>query len=135
MPLFRLTDVYLAYGTHVLLDKVSLTIAAGERWGLLGRNGAGKSTFLKLLKGTIQPDGGEIWRQPELRERRWRGRWAASRRERASVVRSWGLVCSGRMLATLRIRPCRDSESAMPRLVAPLRISDELVRHRTRGRE
>ncbi|HHX82264.1 MAG TPA: ATP-binding cassette domain-containing protein, partial [Pseudomonadaceae bacterium] len=67
MSLFRLTDVYLAYGTHVLLDKVSLTIAPGERWGLLGRNGAGKSTFLKLLKGSIQPDSGEIWRQPELR--------------------------------------------------------------------
>jgi ABC transport system ATP-binding/permease protein len=67
MPLFRLTDIHLAYGTHVLLDKVSLTIQPGERWGLLGRNGAGKSTFLKLLKGDIKPDGGELWRQPELR--------------------------------------------------------------------
>jgi len=67
MPLFRLTDIHLAYGTHVLLDKVALTIQPGERWGLLGRNGAGKSTFLKLLKGDIKPDGGELWRQPELR--------------------------------------------------------------------
>ena len=67
MPLFRLTDVHLAYGTHVLLDKESLTIGPGERWGLLGRNGAGKSTFLKLLNGNILPDSGEIWRQPELR--------------------------------------------------------------------
>jgi ATP-binding cassette subfamily F protein uup len=67
MPLFRLTDVQLAYGTQVLLDKVSLTIQPGERWGLLGRNGAGKSTFMKLLCGTIKPDGGEIWREPELR--------------------------------------------------------------------
>jgi ATP-binding cassette subfamily F protein uup len=67
MPLFRLDDVYLAYGTHVLLDKVNLTIQPGERWGLLGRNGAGKSTFMKLLLGEIKPDGGEIWREPELR--------------------------------------------------------------------
>jgi ATP-binding cassette subfamily F protein uup len=67
MPLLRLDDLYLAYGTHVLLDKVNLTIQPGERWGLLGRNGAGKSTFMKLLLGQIKPDGGEIWRQPELR--------------------------------------------------------------------
>jgi ATP-binding cassette subfamily F protein uup len=67
MPLFTLTDVHLAYGTHVLLEKESLTIGPGERWGLLGRNGAGKSTFLKLLAGSILPDGGVIWREPGLR--------------------------------------------------------------------
>ena len=67
MPLFRLSDIQLSYGTQVLLDHVDLTIQPGERWGLLGRNGAGKSTFLKLLRGQILPDGGELWRQPELR--------------------------------------------------------------------
>jgi ABC transport system ATP-binding/permease protein len=67
MPLFRLADIQLAYGTQVLLDKVSLTIQPGERWGLLGRNGAGKSTFMKLLTGQIKADGGELWQQPEIR--------------------------------------------------------------------
>ncbi len=67
MPLLRLSDIHLAYGTHVLLDGVSLTIQPGERWGLLGRNGAGKSTFMKLLKGDIKPDSGEVWLQPEVR--------------------------------------------------------------------
>ncbi|MGV3591297.1 MAG: ATP-binding cassette domain-containing protein [Gammaproteobacteria bacterium] len=67
MPLLRLSDIHLAYGTHVLLDGVELTIQPGERWGLLGRNGAGKSTFMKLLKGDIKPDGGEVWIQPETR--------------------------------------------------------------------
>src|SRR5688572_20849463 len=67
MPLFRLTDIYLAYGTQVLLDKVNLTIQPNERWGLLGRNGSGKSTFLKLLNGNIRADGGEFWQEPELR--------------------------------------------------------------------
>ncbi len=57
----------MAYGTHVLLDGVDLTIQPGERWGLLGRNGAGKSTFMKLLKGDIKPDSGEVWIQPETR--------------------------------------------------------------------
>lgn len=45
MPLYRLNAVQLAYGPQVLLDKVNLTVHAGERFGLLGRNGAGKSTF------------------------------------------------------------------------------------------
>lgn len=67
MPLLRLSDVHLAYGTHVLLDGVDLTIQPGERWGLLGRNGAGKSTFMKLLKGEIKADSGEVWLQPEIR--------------------------------------------------------------------
>jgi len=67
MPLLRLADIHLAYGTHVLLDKVSLTIQPGERWGLLGRNGAGKSTFMKLLTGEVKPDSGELWLEPELR--------------------------------------------------------------------
>jgi len=67
MPLFRLNDIQLAYGTQVLLDKVNLTIQPGERWGLLGRNGAGKSTFLKLLSGSVKADGGEFWQQPEIR--------------------------------------------------------------------
>jgi ATP-binding cassette subfamily F protein uup len=67
MPLLRLTDIHLAFGTHVLLDKVNLTIQPGERWGLLGRNGAGKSTFMKLLNGSVKPDAGEVWRQPEIR--------------------------------------------------------------------
>jgi ATP-binding cassette subfamily F protein uup len=67
MPLLQLSDIHLAYGTHVLLDEVSLTIQPGERWGLLGRNGTGKSTFMKLLKGDIKPDSGKVWLQPELR--------------------------------------------------------------------
>lgn len=67
MPLYRLNDLHLAYGPQVLLDRVSLAVRAGERFGLLGRNGAGKSTFLKLLAGQIQPDDGEVWRRPGVR--------------------------------------------------------------------
>ena len=67
MLLFRLTDLHLAYGPQVLLEKVSLTIHSGERIGLLGRNGVGKSTFLKLLSGQIKADGGELWRQSDLK--------------------------------------------------------------------
>ncbi len=67
MLLFRLSDIHLAYGPQVLLEKVSLSIHSGERIGLLGRNGAGKSTFLKLLGGQIKADDGELWQQTGLK--------------------------------------------------------------------
>jgi ATP-binding cassette subfamily F protein uup len=54
--LITLTDVQLAYGHHPLLDHADFAIQAGERIGLIGRNGAGKSSLLRLLDGRTQPD-------------------------------------------------------------------------------
>jgi len=67
MPLIRLTNVSIAFGTHALLDNAAFQLDAGERVGLLGRNGEGKSTLMKIIAGDIPPDHGEVWRQPELR--------------------------------------------------------------------
>jgi ATP-binding cassette subfamily F protein uup len=67
MPLLRLTNVSIAYGTHALLDHANFQLDAGERVGLLGRNGEGKSTLMKIIAGSVHADGGEIWRQPELK--------------------------------------------------------------------
>ena len=67
MPLIRLTNVSIAFGTHSLLDNAAFQLDAGERVGLLGRNGEGKSTLMKIIAGDIHADHGEIWRQPELR--------------------------------------------------------------------
>ena len=60
MPYIRLDQIEFSIGTQVLLDKVSLTLDKGERLGLLGRNGAGKSTFIKLLTGQLKPSKGQI---------------------------------------------------------------------------
>jgi ATP-binding cassette subfamily F protein uup len=65
--LITLTNISLAYGLDPLLDKSSLQIATGERVCLIGRNGAGKSSLLKIIDGTQLPDSGTIWRKPELR--------------------------------------------------------------------
>lgn len=60
MVLVRLKGVCLAFGDHVLLDKVDLDINSGERVCVLGRNGEGKSTLLKILNKQIKPDEGLV---------------------------------------------------------------------------
>jgi len=67
MPLATFENVSLAYGHVPLLDHVDLVVEPGSRIGLIGRNGAGKSSMLKLLAGVAVPDDGRIWRQPGLR--------------------------------------------------------------------
>ena len=67
MALLRLEQLQLAYGTKVLLDGADLVLERGERLALVGRNGTGKSTLLKLVAGEILPDGGSIWRAPGLK--------------------------------------------------------------------
>jgi len=65
--LITLTRAQLAYGHHALLDHADLVVQAGERIGLIGRNGAGKSSLLRILDGRIQPDDGEVMRAGGLR--------------------------------------------------------------------
>ena len=60
MALIRLRDISLAFGPEKLLDNTSLVIEQNDRIAVLGRNGQGKSTLLKVLDGEIEPDDGEI---------------------------------------------------------------------------
>ncbi|ANJ68084.1 ABC transporter ATP-binding protein [Halothiobacillus diazotrophicus] len=60
MPLLTVERLHFALGTRVLLDHVNLTVEAGERIALIGRNGAGKSTFLKILAGEARADDGQV---------------------------------------------------------------------------
>ncbi|WP_374297800.1 ATP-binding cassette domain-containing protein [Acinetobacter sp.] len=60
MAYITLRDVHLAFGGPALLDGAHFTLERGERVCLIGRNGEGKSTLLKLIDGTLQPDTGEI---------------------------------------------------------------------------
>ena len=60
-PLIRLRDLCKTFGAQRALDKVSLDIYPGEGVALLGAAGAGKSTLVKILSGTLAPDAGELW--------------------------------------------------------------------------
>ncbi len=67
MALISLREVSWGLGDAPLIEKASFQIEEGERICLLGRNGVGKSTLLKLLDGSLLPDGGDIWRQQGIR--------------------------------------------------------------------
>ncbi|MPS29619.1 ATP-binding cassette domain-containing protein [Pigmentiphaga sp.] len=67
MALIALTDIELAYGHVPLLHRANFSVEAGERVGLIGRNGTGKSSLLKLLDGRSVPDDGSISRQDGLK--------------------------------------------------------------------
>jgi ATP-binding cassette subfamily F protein uup len=67
MALISLQDVSVSFGGPSVLEHITLHIEHGERVCLLGRNGEGKSTLMKLISGAVSPDAGEIIRQQDLR--------------------------------------------------------------------
>ncbi len=67
MALLSLQNLKIAFGGPALLDGVTLQIEPGESICLLGRNGEGKSTLLKIISGELEPDGGEIVRSRDVR--------------------------------------------------------------------
>jgi ATPase subunit of ABC transporter with duplicated ATPase domains len=59
-------DVSKAYGRRVIFDGLTATIRRGERWCVMGRNGAGKTTFLKIVAGQLAPDAGAVRLGPSV---------------------------------------------------------------------
>ena len=60
------TELTVRYGEHAVLDRATLAIDEGDRIGLVGRNGCGKTTFVRILAGLQSPDSGDVTRRREL---------------------------------------------------------------------
>ena len=67
MPtLISASEITVRYNDRMVLDSTTIGIQEGERLGLVGRNGAGKTTILRILAGLQQPDSGVVARQKDL---------------------------------------------------------------------
>ncbi len=67
MAILDLKEISLSFGGAAILDGIQLRVEKGEHICLMGRNGEGKSTLLRLLHGSLKADSGEFYRQPGLR--------------------------------------------------------------------
>ena len=116
MPLLRLDEVELHFGSHVILDRVSLNLDQGQRVGLLGRNGAGKTTLFKILAGELPPDGGERWLKPGARLARLEQELPDGEDVTVYDVVAGGLEAAGRLLARYHQIIASGSEADMDEL-------------------
>ncbi|MGI8620043.1 MAG: ABC-F family ATP-binding cassette domain-containing protein [Gemmatimonadaceae bacterium] len=67
MTQISFNGVGVSFGASTIFSDISFTVAAGERWGVVGRNGTGKTTLFRLLTGELEPSCGSVVRQPGLR--------------------------------------------------------------------
>jgi ABC transport system ATP-binding/permease protein len=65
-PIASASELNVRYGPHLVLDRATIAIGEGERVGLVGRNGSGKSTFLRIAAGELEPDSGQFTRRRDL---------------------------------------------------------------------
>jgi ATP-binding cassette subfamily F protein 3 len=67
MTQLSLSQVSVEFGATTLFRDITFTVDAGERWGIIGRNGTGKTTLFKLITGEMQPTTGAVARQNGVR--------------------------------------------------------------------
>ena len=67
VTLLSVSNVGISFGATELFKNITFTVAEGERWGIIGRNGAGKTSIFKVITGDLQPTVGSVARKPGLR--------------------------------------------------------------------
>ena len=117
MPLLELKNAGLHYGTQVLLDNVDLSIEKGQRICLIGRNGAGKSSLMKVIEGSVSLDEGSVWREPQLKIARLEQDLPAAENVTVYDTVASGLKKTGQLLAEYhRLVGSAESEEALLQL-------------------
>jgi ATP-binding cassette subfamily F protein uup len=99
MPLLRLDGVSLAFGHRPLLDAVELELHKGERVCLVGRNGEGKSSLLRVINGEYAADDGKVWLRPGMRIASLAQEVALDSAESVFDIVAGGLPEQGRLIA------------------------------------
>ena len=127
MALITLREISWGFGGAPLLDGVSLQIEKGERVCLLGRNGAGKSSLIRILAGELEPDGGDIWIQQGAAVSMLEQEVPREPAGTLFDVVAHGLGASGRALAEYRrlSRGTSDAQNAGPSS-SPLELQEQL---------
>lgn len=109
--LIILENISLAYGLEPLLDKIKFQISSGERVCLIGRNGAGKSSLLKVIEGTQLPDSGSLYRKPHLRMARLAQELPQNIHHTVYEFVAEGLAETGKLLASFHALTLRLQDS------------------------
>src|SRR3569832_538418 len=99
MPLLRQDKVSLVYGPRPLLDHVQLDMRSGERVCLVGRNGEGKSSLMRIVNGELAPDDGVVWRRPGVRIAHLALEVSVDSEESVFDIVAGGLAESGKLLS------------------------------------
>jgi ATPase subunit of ABC transporter with duplicated ATPase domains len=60
VSLLSVSNVGISFGATELFKNITFTVADGERWGIIGRNGAGKTSIFKVITGDLQPAAGSV---------------------------------------------------------------------------
>jgi ATP-binding cassette subfamily F protein uup len=116
MDLLRLDGASLHYGDKPLLDGVDLRISAGQRIGLLGRNGEGKSTLLSVIAGAQSLDSGARWQRPGTRIARLAQTLPDAPTQRVSEYVAEGMPQAGELLKRFDALAARGAEADLGEL-------------------
>jgi ATP-binding cassette subfamily F protein uup len=127
VSLLTLDSISVAFGHVALLDAADLQVDPGERVAVIGRNGTGKSTLLRVLSGELIPDAGSIWRAPGLRIARLVQDAEASTPQSVFDAVSEGLGDLGDLVAAYHHAAVAVADHGTPRALAELgRLQHEL---------
>ena len=118
MPILSLRELSLSFGQDPILDHVNLNIDSREKLCLLGRNGAGKSSLLKVINGDIEADEGEVWRSDELKISCLRQEVPEDSNRSVHDIVADGLGRPGELLVEYRNLSAQASSSNLERLDA-----------------
>ena len=99
MALISVSDLSMSFGGPLLLDRVSFQIEEGQRVCIVGRNGEGKSTLLRLLSGDLEPDSGRVSRATGLRVARLSQKVPEDLHGTVHEIATEGLGEAGRLIA------------------------------------